>query len=126
MTVSQRKREAWNFHLDHNGYSTPPGRALSALQHARAELALHNSEQWRARWIHGGIRDTSWMDEKQIEDVNNGSMENHGLIIERKCSKRGEWESVDSLWSIWMYTKDEDTGKRIFEAQVALDAGILD
>jgi hypothetical protein len=41
--------EAYRFHKEHAGYSTPPGRAACALEYARAEIAARNLG-WHTLW----------------------------------------------------------------------------
>lgn len=47
--VSKSLRSAFRFFHEHSGYSVPPGRAVCALDLARAE-ALASEEGWRVEW----------------------------------------------------------------------------
>jgi hypothetical protein len=105
-------RDSFRFFFEHDGYVTPPGRAVCAIRTARAELAVRQRDDIRFRWEPDECPDLSWMSARELEREHYVE----GCIMERKCSTCGAWESVDSLWGI---TDADDTYRRIIEAQLA-------
>jgi len=60
--ITTELRRAWNFHREHAGYATPPGRAMCALELARAELAMRELD-WEIRWDY----DHDWVTTSSLE-----------------------------------------------------------
>ena len=112
--------------------------ATRALQLARAEAALAQSEGWRARWEHDQDPDVSWMDERQSKDYREGNTEMLVCLVERLSScehscgyhrpSDERWEVVGVLGGIHIGGNHSmrERDRRMFEAEVALEAGILD
>lgn len=108
--------------------------AKAALAIARADLALFMREGWRARWETDADPDISWMDDRARKDYHEGRVGILGCVIERKVSCEheceahhaieDEWSVVGSLWGI--HTDGNERDRRMFEAEVALEAGILE
>lgn len=63
--------ERFRFFHKWAGYSTPPGRAVCALNLARAERWAER-EQLAVHWCDDEYPDVSWMDEGQLERLNAG------------------------------------------------------
>jgi hypothetical protein len=118
--ITTELRRAWNFHREHGGYCTPPGRAMCALISARDELR-GKEEGLTFRWTEDDSPDTSWLDqegwEKEKQDYENGDLLILGCYVEH--------EDLDqyavSLWGISVYSW-QDPYCRVVEAELASEA----
>lgn len=104
--------KAWRF-FHGNAGGIVGETALTAASLARAEAWANDEDNGiRFRWEWDESPDLSFMTEKERERDH----EVLGCIMERRCSKCGQWEHVDSLWGI----VDPDIAyRRIIEAELA-------
>ncbi|MGH8576039.1 MAG: hypothetical protein ACREXX_06510 [Gammaproteobacteria bacterium] len=87
-------RRRFQFFLKHDGYCTPPGRAVCALHSAKVDDLkewLESEERIRFEWRWDDDADWSWMDEREKQKKH----EVHGCVL----FVDGEVE--DSLWGIF-------------------------
>jgi hypothetical protein len=102
-------RRAFRFFFDHAGYAVPPGRAVCAVQLARAE-ARADSLGWTAEWTFDADADLSWMSDSEREQEH----EIEGCIL-----RDSEGRVLASLWGI----VDADSAyRRVVEAELSLEA----
>ena len=120
MPVDAALRSSFRFMLENCGYSIPPGRAVCALNLARAEVAGRDLEcdhdeprtgriRWRWEW-------DEFPDRESAGDV--------GCILERYDELCG-WTHLESLWGISesFDIKTRHDYRRLVEAELALKAG---
>jgi hypothetical protein len=117
--MNRRLQEAFRFHLEWGGYSTPPGRAACALQAARAELRA-KEEGLEFCWEYDENPDTSWLDqegwEKEKQDYQEGRLEILGCWVEHPGIER----YAVALWGISVYPdKAGQAYRRTIEADLA-------
>lgn len=109
--ITTELRRAWNFHREHAGYCTPPGPAQCALDLARAELRAR-AEGVSFCWQDDFDPDTSWMDEAQLREYENGD------TVLLGCIAALDEERTASLWGIHVGSPS-DPYCRVVEAELA-------
>lgn len=131
-------RNRLRFFLDQAGYATPPGRAVCAIQLARAELwreREHMAGRLRVCWTHDDSHDVDgsidWPERDQREymrKVEAGLIEFWGCQIQTLCLHCGHWQTVADLWGIEFDSSNSDTReasrnyRRVVEAELCLEA----
>jgi hypothetical protein len=112
--ITTELRRAWNFHREHAGYCTPPGRAMCALGLARAELAMRELD-WEGRWDYDPDIVTTTMDD-QRERIASGETVYLVAWIE---NEQGDW--LASCGGIEV-TSEDDPYMRVMYAELASEA----
>ena len=101
------------FFANNAGYCTPPGRmaCAKALANAEQEAILLDLE---VTWEHELDPDTSWMDTKDLKQLENG----HIKILHARIELNGEY--IASLGNICL--KLNDPYQRVIEAELFQEA----
>jgi hypothetical protein len=105
--------------LDHAGYCNPPGRAVCALELARAENLLDRAERLgiaETEWVDDYDLDLSWDEDGSVADgLEAGRLAAGGCVV--RCGDRQE-----SLWGIVVEAptwRGDDPYVRIVRAELA-------
>jgi hypothetical protein len=104
-------RKWFRFMLENAGYSTPPGRAVCALELARAYVRAENDERIEFVWEDDWDADLSWADPKTVDSLNRGELYCLLLLV------RYDGEVENALGGI-VVTPD-DPYMRVCEAELA-------
>lgn len=88
----------WKFFYEHDGWATPPGKAVCAWYSAKAE---HLAEQsgLTFEWVPDDAPDLSWADKRDLEIANNDGV--WGCIC-----KAADGTTLNSLWGIVGWDRD--------------------
>lgn len=99
--MNRKLLKAWRFFMEHDGYATPPGRAVCALHSARVDLLRDRlEEQGRVsfRWVPDESpdhpREWGW----SAADVERWDRTDHEC---EGCILVVDGEETESLWGIW-------------------------
>lgn len=118
--IDAQLRKAWRFYIEHAGWVVGR-RAQGALDLARAERTLQESDDWRVRW------EPEYDDCGCYCDPNNEEYplcayhdgEEHTFevaLLERRCCKCGSWEVAQALGGI--IDADVNNYRRVIEAEL--------
>lgn len=113
--ISANLRKAWRFFHANAGYATPPGKAVCAMNLARAELEM-NRRDWHVEWVDD---EDGWND-----------LRADGFKCSCGCGKKIETcecallrdeqgEVIGSLGAIW---DADDSYRRVIRAELASQA----
>lgn len=119
-TITNERRAAFRFFLNHAGYSTPPGRAVCALELARAEQLFREAESL-------GVASVEWLYDDMPYDPGDVCTEEEA----RERFESNEWtgpfgcvvtcgDDVASLWGIVVGSRGtDDPYCRVVAAELA-------
>lgn len=144
MQASKELREAFRFHLEHDGYCTPPGRAACALKTAKAMLRAEYLEgEGLARWIvqegdHDHLDEKDPEDKRTLDMIRHGSLTSFWVCLERRdnascdhdpdsgrCSRSCGWTPAASVGGVFC-TGWRDPYLRVVKGELATEAGLED
>lgn len=117
---STTTREAFRFMLEHAGYATPPGRAVCALDLARAEQLLN-------RAVELGVASIEWVDDDEPYDTDDAvilrGLESGRFVGPGGCVVQCG-DAIASLWGIVVEAPTamgDDPYVRVVAAELALE-----
>jgi hypothetical protein len=119
-TITSERRAAFRFFLEHAGYATPPGRAVCALELARAESTLHEA-------INAGVASVAWVDDEEPYDPGDAVTEENARALVESGAWTGPFGCVvdcdnagGSLWGIMLDSRGTgDPYARVVAAELA-------
>ena len=119
--MNAQLRESFRFHLQHGGYSVPPGRAMCALQMVRAEQTARDLNL-KVRWEEEDI-EPDFDDERDNAAIRSGKLDwLFAYVPDPTTSER--YAVLASLGGIAV--RPNDPYRRVVEAELYAEAiGIL-
>ena len=64
----------------------------------RVRIVADDDYQTRGSYGYGTDEETRAAEDKEIENINNGTWEALGIIVESRCACCGQWAMDDAVW----------------------------